>query len=694
MISVISFLAMFASLALAPPAFDDIRAAWRPSDIRVLDRHGAVVHEVRVDIRRRRLAWTAVNDVSPALIDAVLAAEDRRFGGHRGVDGRALAAAAWQRVRHGSVRGASTITMQVAAMVDPALGRSRGARTAAEKWRQMRLAWGLEARWSKRQILETYLNLVTFRGELQGVAAGAAVLFDKSPHGLDDGEAAVLAALLRAPNAAPEHVARRAARLQTAPTASVAAAATRAGMTAAGTGPRVSLARHAATRLVRGQTGAGDVSSTLDLDVQRTASAALVRHLSEVRGRHVEDGAVLVVDNASGEVLAYVGSSGSLSSAPLVDGVQAPRQAGSTLKPLLYGLALDEKRLTAAALVDDSPLEIAVSNGLYRPHNYDERFRGLVSVRTALASSLNVPAVRTLRLVGEEPFVGHLRRLGFPLREAGSFYGPALALGSADVTLWDLVGAYRMLANAGRAGTLTLTRDADRLPGHRALSPAAAFVTADVLADRESRSVTFGLENVLATPFWTAVKTGTSKDMRDNWCIGFSRRYTVGVWVGNFSGESMWNVSGMTGAAPIWRDVMMWLHRETPSVPPTAPTGLIRARVAAADGEPSRDEWFLAGTEPPSPTTRAAVAAPAIVAPVRGTRIAIDPDIPATHQRVAFEARHAAPDTRWLLDGVDVGRGSLVLWPLHPGRHTLAIVDRDGQIHDTTQFDVRGASAD
>jgi penicillin-binding protein 1C len=279
-ISVISFLAMFASLALAPPAFDDIRAAWRPSDIRVLDRHGAVVHEVRVDIRRRRLAWTAVNDVSPALIDAVLAAEDRRFGGHRGVDGRALAAAAWQRVRHGSVRGASTITMQVAAMVDPALGRSRGARTAAEKWRQMRLAWGLEARWSKRQILETYLNLVTFRGELQGVAAGAAVLFDKSPHGLDDGEAAVLAALLRAPNAAPEHVARRAARLQTAPTASVAAAATRAGMTAAGTGPRVSLARHAATRLVRGQTGAGDVSSTLDLDVQRTASAALVRHLS------------------------------------------------------------------------------------------------------------------------------------------------------------------------------------------------------------------------------------------------------------------------------------------------------------------------------------------------------------------------------------------------------------------------------
>ena len=691
MISLISFLTLLASVMLTPPPFDDVRAAWRPSDIRVRDRHGVVVHETRVDARRRRLEWTAVDDISPALVTAVLAAEDRQFHEHRGVDVRALAAAAWQRARHGSVRGASTITMQVAALVDPALRRA-GTRTLAQKWAQMRLAWGLEARWSKRQILEAYLNLATFRGELQGVAAGAAVLFGKSPHGLDDGEAAVLAVLLRAPNAAPDPVARRAARLAGGDSALLAAAVARAGHVAPGTGPRVTLAPHAAARLVRERAaGAGDVTSTLDLHTQRMVTDALARHLSEVRGRHVEDGAVLVVDNTSGEVLAYVGSSGALSSAPLVDGVHAPRQAGSTLKPFLYGLALDERLLTAAALVDDSPLEVAVTNGLYRPHNYDERFRGLVSVRTALASSLNVPAVRTLGLVGEEAFVGHLRRVGFPLREAGSYYGPALALGSADVTLWDLVTAYRMLANGGRTGALTLA-PATRHTESRALSPETAFLVADILADRESRSATFGLENVLATPFWTAVKTGTSKDMRDNWCIGVSRRYTVGVWVGNFSGESMWNVSGMTGAAPIWRDVMMWLHRDTPSAAPQAPPSLLRVAVAPADG-PRRDEWFIAGTEPATATTRAAVAAPTIVSPVRGTRIAIDPDIPPTHQRVAFEARHASADARWLLDGIDVGGGRIFLWQPQRGRHRLALADPDGRIHDITHFEVRGAAS-
>ena len=701
MITFVSLLWLFGAVALAPPSFDEVRARWQPSDVRILDRHGTLIHEVRVDARRRRLAWTGLGDISPALLTAVLTSEDHRFDGHGGVDALAVTAAAWQRMRGGPARGASTITMQVAALLDPALERGRGIRTFGQKWTQMRRAWGLEARWSKTQILEAYLNLVTFRGELQGVAAGAAILFGKAPHGLDAEEAAVLAVLLRAPNAAPDAVARRVMRLVGGRADAVAAAVARASAVARGTGPRVTLAPHAAARLVRGRAGGAPVvegaqiPSTRDRDAQQAATAALHRHLTEVRARHVDDGAVLVVDNASGEVRAYVGSSGPLSEARWVDGVQASRQAGSSLKPFLYGLAIEQRLLTAASLLDDSPLEIPVSGGLYRPQNYDDRFRGLVSVRTALASSLNVPAVRALGLLGEDALVTHLRRLGFAgLHESGSFYGPALALGSADVSLWELVTAYRVLATGGRGGRLTLT-SAPRMDA-TLLSPASAFLIADILADRESRSATFGLENALATPFWTAVKTGTSKDMRDNWCVGFSERYTVGVWVGNFSGEPMWNVSGTTGAAPVWRDVMLWLHREVPSRAPAAPPGLVRMPVALArSAEPAREEWVLEGTEPIVSEMRIAAPRPAIIAPATGTRIAIDPDIPSARQRVTFEARHVTADARWVLDGAAVGVGPIVLWPPRPGRHTLPLVDADGRVRDTTSFDVRGpASSD
>ena len=187
-----------------------------------------------------------------------------------------------------------------------------------------------------------------------------------------------------------------------------------------------------------------------------------------------------------------------------------------------------------------------------------------MSVRTALAASLNVPAVRTLGLVGADALrASSSRRLGFDgLREAGDFYGPSLALGSADVSLWELVNAYRALAaRRARGARSRLGADEPAGDGAAASTPTdAAFLVSDILADRESRSLTFGLENPLATRFWTAVKTGTSKDMRDNWCVGYSRRYTVGVWVGNFSGEPMRDVSGVTGAAPVWLEVMAWLH--------------------------------------------------------------------------------------------------------------------------------------
>jgi penicillin-binding protein 1C len=256
-----------------------------------------------------------------------------------------------------------------------------------------------------------------------------------------------------------------------------------------------------------------------------------------------------------------------------------------------------------------------------------------------------------------------------------------------------MVAAYRALAAGGTWRPLRLTPGEAGGAERRAMSAEAAFVVGHVLADRESRSATFGLESVLATPFWTAVKTGTSKDMRDNWCVGYSRRYTVGVWVGNFSGEPMQNVSGVTGAAPVWVDVMRALHRSTPSPAPPPPPGLVAARVtSAADAAPGRHEWFLPGTEPVAGATAASVPAARIAAPVSGTIIALDPDIPPARQRVAFEADAAEAGLRWVLDGEEIGRaGGPLLWPPRPGRHVLALRDARARVRDTVTFEVRGA---
>ncbi len=693
-VAALALLAWAALRATRPvaPAFDSVRAAHGPTDARLLDRHGEVLDARRIDPVRRRLAWVPLAAVSPALPAAVVAAEDRRFARHGGVDARAIVAAGIQAIRGGRRRGASTLTMQVAALVDPALRAGSGGRTLGQKWRQMRAARALERLWTKEQILEAYLNLVDVRGALSGVGAAAAGLFRTTPARLDAAESAVFAALLAAPAARPAAVVRRATAwreaLQAPPPAAAIASAARRGLTRPGLPPAPGLAPHLADRL--GATP-GDTITTLDAAIQRAAIGVLRRTLLAIRDRGVRDGAVLVADTASGDVLAYVGSGGALASAPWVDGVRARRQAGSTLKPFLYGLALERRLVTPASLVEDAPLELPSARGIYRPENYDHRFRGLVSVRTALAASLNTPAVRTLGLVGGEAFVARLRRFGFDgVTQQATFYGPSLALGSADVSLWELVGAYRALATGGRWTSLRLAPGDIAEAPRAVLTPAAAFLVADVLADRAARSPTFGLENPLATPFWTAVKTGTSTDMRDNWCVGFSGRYTVGVWVGNFSGAPMHDVSGVTGAAPAWLELMEHLHREFPSEPPSPPSDVRAVPVVFPNAvEPPRTEWTLAGTAPGASTL--AVAPPRIRSPADGSRIALDPDVPSARQRMRFDAAGATAPLRFRLDGRDVGPAATPqVWAPAPGSHALELVDASGAVHDAVAFTVRG----
>lgn len=681
------------------PAFSEVRSRWRPSDAQLLDRNGEPIHELRIDRHGRRLAWTVYNEISPALVSAVVASEDRRFWSHRGVDFGALGSAVAHALAGGHARGASTITMQLVSLLDHSTRRRSARRTALQKLSQVFAAIAIERRWSKQEILEAYLNLVTYRGELQGIGAASRVMFGKLPDGLDASESVALAAMIRAPNAHRGMVLRRAQHLSRefrsdAPSNdAVERAVEHAFANSPSAFARVTLAPHLAERMLRND--GGRARCTLDRELQRFAADTLRRHVYEVRDRRVDDGALLVVENATGEVWAYVGGAGDLSNAPLFDAVRAIRQPGSTLKPFLYAIALDRRLLTAASLLEDTPLELPEQRGIYRPLDYDRQFRGLVSMRTALASSLNVPAVRTADLVGVEVFSDYLRRLGFSgLDEEGDYYGAALALGSCDVSLWQLANAYRTLANGGQYSELQLTIGANSQSNARRLySSEAAFVVSDIMADRASRSATFGLENSLATRYWSAVKTGTSKDMRDNWCVGYTDRFTVAVWVGNSSGAPMRDVSGITGAAPIWLDVMNYLHDRFGSGQIAPPQHVVKSDVRFPGAvEPPRCEWFLGATAPDSALSDLDDASSRIISPAADTIVALDPDVPSGDQRIAFEASAASLDSHWVLDGHALGavRGVL-LWAPSSGVHTLSIVGESGAALDKIGFSVRGS---
>ena len=732
------------SAAWALPAFDEVRQDFRPSDTLVLSREGEVLQRLRTDATVRRGQWVPLADVSPTLRQALVLSEDKRFFEHSGVDWRAASAAAWGNLWNQRTRGASTITMQLAGLLDGDWRQGPGGRTVVQKLGQTVAAQVLDRRWRKDQILEAYLNLVPFRSELVGIDALSRTLFGKAAHGLDDREAAVAAALVRAPNARPALVAQRACGvlrdMQQRPGANGARVDcdaldlfTTAALQRRAFDASEGVAPHFARYLLRQRFKDGAavperVTSTMRAPLQRFAMQSLQQHLRELRGRNVEDGAVLVLDNATGQVLAWVGSSGQLSQASEVDAVLALRQPGSTLKPFLYGQAIAERRLTAASLVEDSPAQITTASGLYIPQNYDRQFKGWVSVRTALAASLNVPAVRTLVMVTPDAFHRQLGALGLPLRENGDYFGYSLALGSAEVPLLHLTNAFRSLANGGRFSPVVVLPTRARPAFAPALDARAAFIVGDILSDGNARARTFGTDSVLATRFWSAVKTGTSKDMRDNWAVGWSERYTVGVWVGNASGAAMHDVSGTSGAAPVWATVMGFLHAREPSRPPRPPQGLVQWPVrfgpAGGDGdsataslplEAARTEWFVPGTQQSvfainnvaggafsvsaggqkrsKPAEPQADLGPArILMPVHGTVIALDPDIPPQSQRLRLQAAdRATPRLAWRMDGKPLGRGAVLEWLPWPGRHTLELVDAQGQVLDTVRFEVRGA---
>jgi len=684
-------IADYATLPPPLPSYAEVRANWQPSEAWLYDRNGQLIDSSRVNFSARRLAWTPLSAIAPVTQDTLIAAEDHRFRYHGGVDLLALGGALRDRLQGHRSRGASTLAMQVAAFLAPGLA-APGSRGPLDKLRQIRAAWALAGSWSRDEILEGYLNLAGFRGEAQGVGAAALGLFGKTPAALSRDDSLLLAALLPDPQANQDSVARRACAL-----AHERDCSRFAGEAASMMGPARSLALdpglapHLADRLL---TKPGlKISTTLDMRIQKIAILALRRELQGMGATRARDGALVVVDNATGDVLAYVGGIGGASTAPAVDGANSYRQAGSTLKPFLYAEAIEKGYLTPASILDDSPVQLDTASGLYVPQNYDKGFKGPVSARSALASSLNVPAVRTLLLVGVGTFRDRLWDTGYRgLVEDGDYYGYSLALGSAEVTLLEQANAYRSLANAGRWAPLRLTASDPRETPRAITTPQAAWIVADIMADANARATTFGLDSALRLSFWAAVKTGTSKAMRDNWCIGFTRRYTVGVWVGNAEGDPMRVVSGTSGAAPVWRDVMLALNEGLPSEPMVQPQGIEARDIRFGGGiEQPRREYFLAGTaqsliaDAPAEARR-----PRIVNPVTGSIYAVDPDIPGDRQRLAVEVSGAATAHHLMLDQRDIGAADAhPLIMAGPGAHRLRLVDLGGRVVDQVLFTIR-----
>lgn len=671
-------------------SFGQVKSDWKPSYSLLLANDGRPMGEVRADFSIRRMNWVSYSQLSPAIREVFISGEDKRFWRHNGVDWLALLNAAVDNRTAQHKRGGSTISMQLAASLRTTITHTKR-KNIRQKLRQMRTAKKLEQAWSKQQIFEAWLNQIDFRGEIQGIGAASQIFAAKPAQTISKAEALALAAMVPAPNAAIATIARRACsnakRLAEPVDCQLVQARLTELIDRSKTSSRNPLAFHVKRKLA-GNAGS-TIRSTLDMDLQIFAEQILARHLKQLKHRNVRDGAILVSDNRSGDILAWVGSNLPTSRAGHVDGVTAKRQAGSSLKPHLYGLAIENRVLDASSILDDSAVQLESVQGIYAPQNYDRRFVGPVSVRYALGNSLNIPAVKALKLVGIESFMERLGDLGYTgLDQSADYYGFALALGSVEVSLFEQIQAYRTLANGGRFSPISLL-PSPLAQTRQVLSEPAAYITTHMMADRSARQHTFGRYSVLDLPFAAAVKTGTSKAMRDNWAVGFSSRYTVGVWVGNFEGDSMTGVSGTDGAAPIWNQLMLRLHQEQTPPPFIRPEGITQIKISFAPAiEAPRNELFLTGQQ--RPIIRAIGEhdkSPRIRQPVDGTVIALDPDIPTAHQLVRFVTQGTIDDQRLLLNQQEIEPE--MLW--HPilGRHDLRIVDANHNIIDHVSFTVR-----
>jgi penicillin-binding protein 1C len=582
------------------------------------DRHGQPLRTVRPDNGPfRQQVYYA--EIPQSLVQATLAAEDRRFWRHPGVDWRATLRAAWQFVEHGRiVSGGSTITQQLIKIAQPR------PRTLGAKLWQAAQALRLEQIWDKQRILCEYFNRLDYGNFNRGCVAAAQFYFGKPLRDLSPAECALLAALPQAPSRLnpllhfelahkrqqwilgqmrragwlDEQACRRAfdepLRLASRQRVFEAPHFVDLVMTYLQREADPGFSNDSFQDMLGSKNvhlaAGGPILTTLDLPLNRFAEATLRQHLTRLQSQHVSNGALVVLDNNSGDVLVLVGSENYFApAAGQVNGAWAARSVGSTFKPFTYLLAL-EHGATPATIVADVPTEFATSTGLFAPANYNRRCYGPMRYRLALANSLNISAVKVLASIGGPyPLLQLLRGCGLTtLDRPAEHYGLGLTIGTGEARLLELANAYACLARLGQSKPWRLLLDSETSTStktRRVADPAAAFLIADILSDNAARAFAFGPESALRFDFPVACKTGTSSDFRDNWAFGYTPEFTVGVWVGNFDGAAMRQVSGVTGAAPILHDLIEHLHQRYGTTWYSTPTNIVECSVHPLTGK-------------------------------------------------------------------------------------------------------------
>lgn len=670
-------LGLVVAMAVADLTFPPDMSRYRAVSPEVVDRHGVLLRPFLSKDGYWRLK-TDVADVSPRYLGLLKAYEDKRFDSHAGVDLFALARAAFQNARAGRVvSGASTLTMQVARLLEP---RPRG---LGSKLIQIARALQLEERYTKDQILSIYLTLAPMGGNLEGARAASLALFGKLPTALDLSESALLVALPQSPTRLRPDRHMLAARVgrdkvlwrmvaDGVLARGDAALADREGVASLRLAMPLA-APHLAQEMVRGVRAPARLASTIDAPLQNAVERLAVREKAYLADR--SSLAVVVVDNRTRDVLAYLGGTNYWGASGQIDLAARPRSPGSALKPFIYGLAFDDLILHPSTMMEDAPTKF----GDYAPRDFEGAFQGAVTARDALRMSLNVPAVAVLDRIGPLRFSLALENAGahlaWPTRDAA----PSLpiALGGLGVSLRDITMLYAGIANGGVVQALRARANSPVVAGHRLFGPAAAWYLRDILLGA-SLPEGWAMGQGLSRAHEVAFKTGTSYGFRDAWSIGFSNDYTVGVWVGRADGAPSADSIGREAAAPILLRVFELLPPDRKPAP-AAPAGVLLAR--STEDLPPGLRVFTRESDP-GLQRQVNVAPPSIAFPPNGATVPL-PTRNAKDSTILFKAEGGRAPLTWMVNGQILGsfdRFAAVNYrPAGEGFARVTVVDADGR---------------
>ena len=746
--------------------FPELRAYRdKPYGTVISDRNGTVLRVLPASDGVKR-EWASLGEIPPGVSKIFIRAEDRRFYFHFGIDVFSLAGSIYRNHKAARiVSGASTITMQLARLVHPHGGGFAG--KVSEAFDALRI----EAKLSKKEILVLWLNGIPFGSNIEGLPAMARARFGRSINQLDDNRAALLAAVPRRPGLYdpainPEAAISSALALSDRGGLGLKESELREAAMEAALPPQGSsdsrspfLAPHFTERIAAMLADSNDrdfllphassqahaIQTTLDLGLQRYAEEQLAQELSLLSGRRVSNGAVLAMDNESGAVRVYVGSASWFDDAVSgkIDGIRFRGQPGSCLKPFLYAMALD-RGFSPADIIPDLPT-IFGNREAYIPSNFNNRFNGPVRFRIALASSLNIPAVYLLERLGVNAFEEYLINLGFDsIRETMGTHGVGLALGNAEVSLEEMVQGFSAFPRLGTPGKLTWTESVPASPGEAMMSPYAAWMIADILSDKSSRFIGFGPAPTLDTPFMSMFKTGTANQFQHIWALGATRRFTVGVWMGNFSGETVIGSTGSSIPARIASRLLAAMEQSAAAentadrsvIDPAnndnssfvqnlsgpLPPGISQARICALSGMAAGPfctgialEWLRPENHPEFCTwhTQAGLFYPPeyrpllterfrsgstrntgngiIRIPVEGSLYYLDPFVPSEVQALRVETAGFDSDALLYVDGIlegSLNNAGVYALPLSRGYHTVVVEDKVGS-SASVEFEVR-----